>query len=222
MLRNLKFTVAALAVSALPGGVTLWTAQREDASFAAFYLMALATGVMLISLYGNSVDLMRVLFGSVLAVDDAALLLVAGVTTCTLLALAGVYRPLLVECFDPGFLRAVGGRGAWHHQIFLVLVVANLVAGFQALGTLMAVGLLMLPAIAARFWVHDVGQLSALAALLAAVSGYAGLLLSYHAALPSGPAIVLVAGALYLVSLCLGSRDSLRSRYAQRLHHRAA
>ncbi|HRD95605.1 MAG TPA: metal ABC transporter permease [Rubrivivax sp.] len=214
--------VAALAVAALAGGVARWTAQREDASFAAFYLMALATGVMLISLYGNSVDLMRVLFGSVLAVDDAALLLVAGVSTATLLALAIVYRPLLVECFDPGFLRAVGGRGAWHHQIFLVLVVANLVAGFQALGTLMAVGLLMLPAIAARFWVHDVGRLSALAGVLAAVSGYVGLLLSYHAALPSGPSIVMVAGAFYLVSLCVGTRDSLRSRFAQRLHHRTA
>ena len=214
--------VAALAVAALAGGVARWTAQREDASFAAFYLMALATGVMLISLYGNSVDLMRVLFGSVLAVDDAALLLVAGVSTVTLLALAIVYRPLLVECFDPGFLRAVGGRGAWHHQIFLVLVVANLVAGFQALGTLMAVGLLMLPAIAARFWVHDVGRLSALAGVLAVFSGYVGLLLSYHAALPSGPSIVMVAGALYLVSLCVGTRESLRSRFAQRLHHRAA
>jgi zinc/manganese transport system permease protein len=214
--------VAALAVAALAGGVARWTAQREDASFAAFYLMALAAGVMLISLYGNSVDLMRVLFGSVLAVDDAALLLVAGVSTATLLALAVVYRPLLVECFDPGFLRAVGGRGAWHHQIFLVLVVANLVAGFQALGTLMAVGLLMLPAIAARFWVHDVGRLSALAGMLAVISGYCGLLLSYHAALPSGPSIVMVAGALYLVSLCLGTRESLRSRFAQRLHHRAA
>ena len=214
--------VAALAVAALAGGVARWTAQREDASFAAFYLMALAAGVMLISLYGNSVDLMRVLFGSVLAVDDAALLLVAGVSTTTLLALAIVYRPLLVECFDPGFLRAVGGRGGWHHQIFLVLVVANLVAGFQALGTLMAVGLLMLPAIAARFWVHDVGRLSALAGVLAVVSGYVGLLLSFHTALPSGPSIVMVAGGLYLVSLCVGTRESLRSRLAQRLHHRAA
>lgn len=214
--------VAALTVAALAGGVARWTAQREDASFAAFYLIALAAGVMLISLYGNSVDLMRVLFGSVLAVDDEALLLVAGVSSITLMALAVVYRPLLVECFDPGFLRAVGGRGAWHHQIYLVLVVANLVAGFQALGTLMAVGLLMLPAIAARFWVHDVGHLSALAGLFATISGYVGLLLSFHAALPSGPAIVLVAGVLYLVSLCVGSRDSLRSRHAQRLHHRAA
>ncbi len=214
--------VAALTVAALAGGVTRWTAQREDASLAAFYLMALAAGVMLISLYGNSVDLMRVLFGSVLAVDDAALLLVAGVCTVTLWVLAVVYRPLLVECFDPGFLRAVGGRGGWHHQVFLVLVVANLVAGFQALGTLMAVGLLMLPAVAARFWVHDVGRLSALAGALAALSGYLGLLLSYHVGLPSGPSIVMVAGVLYLVSLCLGTRDSLRSRYAQRQHHRAA
>ena len=214
--------IAALAVAALAGGVARFTAQREDASLAGFYLIALAAGVMLISLRGNSVDLMRVLFGSILAVDDAALLLVAGVSSASLVVLALVWRPLLVECFDPGFLRAVGGHGALHHQLFLVLLVANLVAGFQALGTLMAVGLLMLPAIAARFWVHDVGQLSALAGLFATISGYVGLLLSFHAALPSGPAIVLVAGVLYLFSLCLGSRDSLRSRYAQRLHHRAA
>ena len=206
--------VAALAVAALAGAVARFTAGREDASFAAFYLIALAAGVMLISTHGSSVDLMRVLFGSILAVDDAALLLVAGASSATLLVLAVVYRPLVVECFDPGFLRAVGGRGGWYHQLFLVLLVANLVAGFQALGTLMAVGLLMLPAIAARCWAQDVGWLSLIAAVFAVLSGYGGLLLSYHAGLPSGPAIVLLAGALYLVSLCLGSRDSLRSRPA--------
>ena len=204
--------VAALAVAALAGGAARFTAGREDASFAAFYLIALAAGVMLISTHGSSVDLMRVLFGSILAVDDAALLLVAGVSSATLLALALVYRPLVVECFDPGFLRAVGGRGGWYHQLFLVLLVANLVAGFQALGTLMAVGLLMLPAIAARCWAQDVGWLSLIASGFAVASGYGGLLLSYHAGLPSGPAIVLLAGAIYIVSLCLGSRDSLRSR----------
>ncbi len=206
--------VAALAVAALAGAVARFTAGREDASFAAFYLIALAAGVMLISTHGSSVDLMRVLFGSILAVDDAALLLVASVSSATLLVLAVVYRPLVVECFDPGFLRAVGGRGGWYHQLFLVLLVANLVAGFQALGTLMAVGLLMLPAIAARCWAQDVGWLSVIASVFALLSGYGGLLLSYHAGLPSGPAIVLLAGAIYLVSLCLGSRDSLRSRPA--------
>ena len=214
--------LAALLVAVLAGAVTRWTAQREDASFAAFYLIALAAGVMLIATRGNSVDLMHVLFGSILAVDDAALLLIASVASVTLLVLAVVARPLVVECFDPGFLSSVGGRGGWFHQLFLVLVVANLVAGFQALGTLMAVGLLMLPAIAARFWANDLARLSGIAAGIAAASGYGGLLLSYHAALPSGPAIVLVAGAAYIASLCFGSRDSLRSRLLQPSRHRAA
>ena len=214
--------LAAMLVAGLAGGVARLTSQREDASFAAFYLIALAAGVMLISVRGNSVDLMHVLFGSILAVDDAALLLVAGVSSATLVLLALVWRPLLVECLDPGFLRSVGGRGGWVHQTFLVLLVANLVAGFQALGTLMAVGLLMLPAIAARFWANDVARLSAIATGLAVVSGYGGLLLSYHAALPSGPSIVLVAGGVYLASLLLGSRDSLRSRWLTTQRHRTA
>ena len=214
--------LAAMLVAALAGGVARFTSQREDASFAAFYLIALAAGVMLISVRGNSVDLMQVLFGSILAVDDAALLLVAGVSSATLVMLALVWRPLLVECLDPGFLRSVGGRGGWVHQTFLVLLVANLVAGFQALGTLMAVGLLMLPAIAARFWANDVARLSAIATGLAVLSGYGGLLLSYHAALPSGPSIVLVAGGVYVASLLLGSRDSLRSRWLATQRHRTA
>jgi zinc/manganese transport system permease protein len=165
---------------------------------------------------------MRVLFGSILAVDDAALLLVAGVASASLLVLALVWRPLLVECFDPNFLRAVGGRGALHHQLFLVLLVANLVAGFQALGTLMAVGLLMLPAIAARCWAHGVGRLSVVAFGIATACGWGGLLLSYHFGLPSGPAIVLLAGLVYLVSLAVGPRDSLRARFVTAHRHRAA
>ena len=103
---------AALAVALAAGFVARATAQREDASFAAFYLIALALGVLLVSVNGSSVDLMRLLFGSVLAVDDAALLLVSGVASITLVVLAVIYRPLIVECLDPGFLRHVGGRGS--------------------------------------------------------------------------------------------------------------
>ena len=88
--------------------------------------------------------------------------------------------------------------------------------------TLMAVGLLMLPAIAARCWAHAVPQLSAIACGIAMVCGWGGLLLSYHLGLPSGPAIVLLAGAVYLLSLCLGTRDSLRSRFFPAHRHRAA
>lgn len=212
--------IAAILVAGLAGLVARLTPQREDASFAAFYLIALAAGVMIISTRGSSVDLMHVLFGSVLAVDDESLFLIAAVASLSLLVLALVYRPLVVECFDPGFLRSLGGAGAWVHGLFLVLLVLNLVGGFQALGTLMAVGLMMLPATAARFWATEVWSLAAVATLLAVLSGWGGLLLSYHASWPSGPAIVLLAGGFYLLSLLVGRRDSLLSRVLGRRAHR--
>jgi zinc/manganese transport system permease protein len=214
--------VAGLVVALGAGFVTRATPQREDASFAAFYLTALALGVLLVSLRGSQVDLMHLLFGSVLAVDDAALLQIAGVTTLTLWALALAWRPLLLESCDPGFLRSVGGPGAAAHLAFLVLLVANLVSAFQALGTLMAVGLMMLPAAAARFWVARIVPMCALAAGIGAGAGATGLLLSYHTELPSGPCIVLVCGAFYLLSVLLGRRDGiLPRRWRARLHYTA-
>ena len=210
--------VAGLVVALLSGLVTRLTPLREDASFAGFYLISLALGVLLVSIHGSNVDLLRLLFGSILAVDDAALILIGGIATASLLLLAVIYRPLVVECFDPGFLRAVGGHGGLVHTLFLALVVFNLVAGFQALGTLMAVGLMMLPAAAARFWVRELWSLSAASGALALGSGFVGLLVSYHLDLPSGPAIVLVAGLGYILSVALGPRDSLRALYVRRSH----
>lgn len=211
--------IAALAVALAAGFVTRATPQREDASFAAFYLIALALGVLLVSLRGSQIDLMHMLFGSVLAVDDAALLQIAAVSSATLLALALMYRPLVIESFDPGYLRSVGGPGALAHGLLLVLLVANLVSAFQALGTLMAVGLMMLPAAAARFWVADLPHMAGLAAAIGAASGAAGLLLSYHAELPSGPCIVLVCGSAYIVSVLFGWRDGIVSRRLRAAHH---
>ena len=210
--------VAGLLVALLSGVVTRLTPLREDASFAAFYLISLALGVLIVSTHGSNVDLLHVLFGTILAIDDPALLLVAGIATVTLVAIALAYRPLVLECFDPGFLRSVGVRGGAIHALFLTLVVLNLVAGFQALGTLMAVGLMMLPAAAARFWAREVWSLAAVSMLIACLSGYAGLVFSYHLNLPSGPAIILTAGIAYAASVLLGRHDSIRSRYWVRRH----
>ncbi len=212
--------LAAMLVAGLAGLVARMTPQREDASFAAFYLIALAGGVMIISTRGSSVDLMHVLFGSVLAVDDESLYLIAAITSLSLLLLALVYRPLVVECFDPGFLRSLGRAGGWVHGIFLLLLVLNLVGGFQALGTLMAVGLMMLPATAARFWAAELWGLASVASVIAMASGAGGLLLSFHLEWPSGPAIVLLAGGFYLLSLLVGTRDSLLARLRSRRAHR--
>jgi zinc/manganese transport system permease protein len=201
--------VAGIAVAVAAGLVARLTSLKEDASLAAFYLLSLALGVTIISVRGSSVDLMHVLFGTVLALDDAALLLLAGVTTVTLLALAVVYRPLVLECVDPTFLRSVSRAGPPTHLLFLGLVVLNLVAGFHALGTLLAVGLMMLPATAARFWSADITIMTLVAVGSGLVSGLVGLLLSYHFELPAGPAIILTAGGIYILSLIIGPAGGL-------------
>ena len=210
--------VAGFAVALASGMTTRATILREDASLAAFYLISLALGVVLVSLKGSNVDLLHVLFGTVLALDDTALLLLAGIAAITLPLLAIIRRPLVVECFDPTFLRVVSGCGPLVHMLFLALVVLNLVGGFQALGTLMAVGLMMLPATTARLWARSLGGMIGVSLLVACIASYIGLLLSYHATLPSGPAIVLTAGVLLLFSLFVAPHQGVLSRYWRRSH----
>lgn len=198
-----------LAVALAAGLVARTTILREDASLAGFYLVSLALGVLIVSMRGSNVDLLHVLFGTVLALDDAAILLLAAIATVSLATLAVIYRPLVLECFDPQFLRSVSNMSSPTHLIFLVLVVLNLVAGFQALGTLMAVGIMLLPAVAARFWAADVSGMILVAMAGAFVASVAGLLLSYYANLPTGPAIILLCGVFYLVSMLVGVRGGL-------------
>ncbi|HYF53383.1 MAG TPA: metal ABC transporter permease [Salinarimonas sp.] len=200
---------AGVVVAVLAGLVARLTALKEDASLAAFYLVSLALGVTIVSLRGSNVDLLHVLFGTVLALDDAALILLACITSITLATLALAYRPLVLDSVDPVFLRSVSGAGTPVHLIFLGLVVLNLVGGFQALGTLLAVGLMMLPAAAARFWSDDVTVMILVAMGIGLASGFVGLLVSFHAELPSGPSIILVAGGAYLVSLLVGRTGGL-------------
>ena len=210
--------VAGMAVALLAGFVSRATVLREDASLAAFYLISLAAGVLIVSTRGSNVDLMHVLFGTVLALDNAALLLLGTIASLTLFTLAVLFRPLVLECADPQFLRSVSGLSAVTHFTFLALVVLNLVAGFHALGTLMAVGIMILPAAAAQFWTVGIGALVAAAVSVAMLSSLGGLLLSYHFSLPSGPAIILVAGLAYALSVIFGPAGGLVGRAFPRRH----
>jgi zinc/manganese transport system permease protein len=196
--------IAGIVVAVLTGLVARATELKEDASLAAFYLISLALGVTIVSLKGTNIDLLHVLFGTVLALDDPTLILIGSITSVTVIVLALIYRPLVLECVDPGFLRSVSRAGGPAHLGFLALVVLNLVAGFHALGTLLAVGLMMLPAVIGRFWVRDITAMIVVAIGSAVLSGYFGLLISYHAGVPSGPAIILVAGGLCTLSVLFG------------------
>jgi zinc/manganese transport system permease protein len=201
---------AGLAVAVGSGWVARNTVLREDTSLAAFYLLSLALGVLIVSTRGNSVDLLHVLFGTVLALDDPALMLLGGITATTLISLAVLYRPLVLECLDPGFLRGTSRWSAAAHYGFMALLVINLVAGFHALGTLMAVGVMVLPAATARFWVRRIGPLITVAVVLALLAGVTGLLVSYHADWPTSPVIVLSLGAMYLFSMVFAPHGVLR------------
>jgi zinc/manganese transport system permease protein len=218
--------IAGLLVAGVAGLISRATTLREDASLAALYLVALALGVTLISSHGTQLDLLHILFGSALGVDTPGLLLVATVASVSVLILAAAYRGLVLESFDPVFLGATGQRGSrtgrswmWQ-QGFLILVVVNLVAAFQTLGTLMAVGLMMLPAVSSRLWHDTLPAQLVNASAQAMLAGYFGLLLSYHLDTPSGATIIGCAGALYGVSLLVSPGGWLPRQLARQ--HRVA
>jgi zinc/manganese transport system permease protein len=210
--------IAGFVVALLAGLVARATEIKEDASLAAFFLISLAVGVTIVSMRGTNIDLLHFLFGSVLALDDQTLLLIAVIASLSLVVLAVIWRPLVLECVDPGFLRSVSRAGAPVHVAFLALVVMNLVGAFHALGTLLAVGLMMVPAAVGRFWARDVTAMIVIAAGTGIFSGITGLLLSYHTAVPAGPAVILVAGVLYAGSVLFGRVGGLAQRLLPTRH----
>jgi zinc/manganese transport system permease protein len=197
---------AGLVIALAAGAVSRATRLQEDASLAVFLLVSLALGVVIVTANGLDIErLMTFLFGETAAKMTAAKLLVIAVdSTISLVALALIYRPLVLDCVDPGFLRSVSRADGVAHMTFLVLLVLNLISGFHALGTLMGVGIIIIPAATARFWTRDISAMIALAIGCALVSGWGGVLFAFHFGIPTGPAVTLFAGALYAGSVAFG------------------
>lgn len=197
--------IAGIGVAFLTALLARKTILRSDASLASLYLIALAAGIFILSAAGSAVPLKSFLFGSILGIDDASMILVGGVATVTLVSFAVLLRPLIISTCDPVFFEARTKRPLLIEQAFMLLLVLNLLAAFKTLGTLMAVGLMILPATSARYWACTItGQLG-LTFVFAVVSCWVGLTLSYLLPMtPSGPAIVLTAGGVFLVSALFG------------------
>jgi zinc/manganese transport system permease protein len=198
--------VAGLVIALLAGAVSRATTLQEDASLAVFLLLSLALGVVIVTLHGIDIErLMTFLFGETAArMNTDKLLVIAGNATISLVALALIYRPLVLGCVDPGFLRSVSRSDGIAHLTFLALLVLNLINGFHALGTLLGVGIIIIPAGIARFWTRDISMMIVLAIGGALISGFAGVLFAFDAGIPSGPAVTLIAGLLYIGSVLFG------------------
>lgn len=210
--------IAGFVVALLAGLIARTTELKEDASLAVFFLISLAVGVTIVSMKGTNIDLLHFLFGNVLALDNETLKFIALTASITLVALAVIYRPLVMECVDPNYLRSVSNLGAPAHLAFMALVVINLVSGFHALGTLLGVGIMMIPAAIGRFWARDITGMILIACVTGMLSGFGGLVLSFHIGIPSGPAVILTAALLYLISLLFGNVGGFARRMLPQRH----
>ena len=197
--------IAGLGVAVLTAYLARNTILRSDASLASLYLIALAIGIFILSAAGSAVPLKSFLFGSILGVDDASMILVGGVATVSLVTFALILRPLIMSTCDPVFFESQVKRPWIVDQGFMFLLVLNLLAAFKTLGTLMAVGLMILPTTAARYWSGTITAQLGLGFIFSLLSCWLGLTLSYVLPeTPSGPAIVLVAGAIFVLSALFG------------------
>jgi zinc/manganese transport system permease protein len=185
------------------------TRVKEDAAFGSLFIVFFAAGVALISKLPTRLNLSDFLFGNVLGVGAADLRLAMAVSGCTVAVFLVFHRSILLETFDPVFHRATGGRGGLVHFGFLTLTVLNLVAAMQTMGIVLALGLFLLPAVSAYLWCDRLASMLLLSVGVAAAGSFAGILLSYHAGLASGAAIVLCLGAALLGSALLSPRHGI-------------
>jgi zinc/manganese transport system permease protein len=200
---------AGVIVACVSGVTARKTNSNEESTLAAYYLCSLALGVLIISMKGGSVDLLHVLFGSILALDNETLYLLYFNTLLCLVGFCCCYRLLVMECSDNAFFNSISRFASVSHYIFLLLLVFNLVTGFHALGTLMAVGMTVIPAVTARYWSNRIELMIIIAFAFALLGSVLGLLSSYYLRLPSSSAIVLCLGIFFLISVFIGRNGGI-------------
>lgn len=186
--------IAGLIVAFISNQLSSRSIIPEDASFTVIYSLSLALGVLILFHHGTNTNVLHLLFGSVLGIDSTTLLLIFCVSVITIIYLILYRKLLLMYCFDPLLFQVAGKNHRLLMFGFLALVVSNLVASYQAIGTLLALGLMMLPAITGRMLCIHYRQIFNVSSLFGILGCYLGLLLSYHADWPSGPSIILCLG----------------------------
>lgn len=201
--------IAGSIVIVLSSFLSRLTNKSDDSSLASFYLISLATGILIITLNGSNIDLLSILFGSLLTTNNESLLIIFIVSITSVITLFVIKRPFIIDCVDPQFLKNNGINGNIFNIIFMILVVFNLIAGFQTIGTLMAVGLFILPSTILRLWINNIIALCFLSPIIVILSCYIGLIISFYLDYPSSPVIIVLLGSFYLLSLIFGLNGGL-------------
>lgn len=195
-------TAAALLAAVIIGLVSLRARQREDTVISALWAVGMAAGILFIyATPGYAVDPMTYLFGNILMVSKADLWLIAGLDLLVVAVCFAFYKRLLAVCFDEEFARLRGVRVDAYYLLLLCLTALTVVALVTVVGIVLAIALLALPAAVAGLISKTLWQMMVLAVVFSAVICTLGLGVSYSANLPSGAAIVVLAGIVYLLSV---------------------
>lgn len=203
--------VAAVLGAAAIRWITRHAREREDTAIAALWAVGMAVGVVAIARTpGYNENLLSYLFGNILMVTRADLLLIAAVDAVVLLCVLVLYRPLLAASFDEEFARLRGVPVDWLTLLLLTLTALTVVVLLAVVGVVLALALLTLPAAAAGRFTRTLATMMVAASILALLATVGGLAVSYSANLPAGATTVLLAAALYVLA-ALGAR-TLRTR----------
>jgi ABC-type Mn2+/Zn2+ transport system permease subunit len=202
--------VAALLVALGIGFLTRHGTVREDTAIGILFAAALSLGVLLISSTGSyATDLTHILFGDVLGVSTTDLWLTGGLAAAVLLAVALLYRELLLASFDPLLAHTLGRRPGLVLLVLLVLLALTIVVSLQTVGVGLVAALLVTPGATASLLTRRLPTMMAAAAVVGVVSSVVGLYLSYYLDVASGAAIVLTATAVFVAAFFLAPRRGL-------------
>jgi len=198
--------IAGLAVALGIGWLTGEGRLKEDTAIGVIFAGMFALGIAIISTARSySVDLAHILFGNVLGVSDGDLLIMAVCGAIVVLTIVALYKEFLILSFDPALARTLRLPDGALRLLLLALLAVTVVASLQTVGIALMVAMLVTPAATAQLLVHRLHHMMILAGALGALSGVAGLYLSFHLNIASGPAIVLVTTALFIAAF-IGTR----------------
>ncbi|MBW1712711.1 MAG: metal ABC transporter permease [Deltaproteobacteria bacterium] len=191
-----------LALALMMALLTFRHRQRADTVIGVLWAVGMALGVILIDLTpGYNVDLMSYLFGSILAVSNLDLWLIAGLDAAVVSLVALVYNGFLAMSYDQEFAATRGVPVRALHLSLLVMVALAVVLVIRVVGLLLVIALLTIPPSIAEEHCRSLKAMMVLSVALCALFCLAGLALSYWLNLTTGPSIIMVAAAFFLASL---------------------
>lgn len=208
------------AVFVVLGGHLISRSSRvkEETAIAALYIVAFALGIAIIKYGGVKVSLDHFLFGNILGVGNSDLWTSYAITCAVLLLLVAFQRPLFLAIFEASVARTLGIRVGWLLGMLILLIVLAMVSSLQAVGVLLSLGLLILPSATVYLLSDRFGVMLWGGAALGTSGAVAGLLLSFWANIPSGPAIVLILGTVFLLAYLFSPKYGVLRRFLRRRH----